>query len=233
MDKLAAPLMVVLAIGAYFLVNQQFKNVKQAVQQQQAAPVVLPKPVIPVVPPFQPFKVNNPFAPRPEEPEPAEDDFTPVPFESANGFYRANFPGGKPKHLSFPLFQVKVHCYRIAKQVATFEVNYYDSGWREGETTRTPQQWLKRIHALQIGGMHAREETYREVMIDDRIPGAEFEALFLKGDKPQMWVGKTYLVGRDIVTASCYGDAGVVSLRGPEFLKSFLLTHKAIEAAKE
>ncbi|MFO0824062.1 MAG: hypothetical protein U0792_13275 [Gemmataceae bacterium] len=233
MEKFAAPLMVVLAIGAYYLVNEQFRKVQQNMPQGQfkVNPVQIPQPVMPPIQ-FKPIQPFNPFAEKAEEPEPAEDNFTPTPFETANGYCKAVFPGGKPKVLSFPLFGVKVTRAMIRKQVATFEVSYYDSNWREGTTAGTPRQWLAYRHARQLEAMHAREEIHRPVMFEEVIPGIEFEALFLKDNKPQMWVGKTYLIGQDIYTASVYGDASVVALRGPEFLKFFTLTDKAAQAAK-
>ncbi|VTU00187.1 unnamed protein product [Gemmataceae bacterium] len=230
MDKIAIPVAIVLAFVGYKLIGDQFKKIQDA---QKNAPPVVVQPAAPAIPgpglkpiptvQFQPF---NPFARRPPVPEPAADDFTPVPFEAHDGLYAVKFPGRKPTSVQFPVFETVVIRHHVPKPETLFEIDDYDCGWDAAGRPGTAREWLKKAHQNQLDGMSAREEATKELTVGD-VPGIAFEALYSKDDRVRAWYGKVYLVGSRLVTVSVYGDPNVVAQRAYPFLGSFELTPKA------
>jgi len=228
MDKIAIPIAVVLAIGAYMLLGEQFKKVREA-PPPQLTPVANSLPVMPEFKPIQltPFQPFNPFAKQAPPPEPAANDFTPITFDDPNKNYRVAFPGRKPTRVSFPIVKVMVTRCTVPKPNMMFEVDDYDSGWDAAKRRGTARQWLTKCYKSQLEGMHASETASQEIIFSNEIPGIEFEALYLKDDKTQSWIGRTYLVGSHLYSISVYGDPGIVSVRARAFLDSFDLAPKA------
>lgn len=225
MDKLAIPVVVVLGLLGYYLINEQFKKVKD---QRKDMPELVAKQIVPSLPDFKPvppvqFQPFNPFAPQPPVPEPAADNYAPVAFESLDGLYAAKFPGRKPTSARFPLLGVVVTRHQVPKPETLFEIDDYDSGWDAAGRPGTAREWLKKAHQSQLDGLEAREEATKELLTGD-VPGIAFEALYSKDDKVRAWYGKVYLVGSRLVTVSVYGDPTVVSQRAYPFLGSFELT---------
>jgi len=227
MDKLALPIVVVLGIGAYLLIGEQFKKIREtAPQQLKVNPVEFKAPVIPTIPTIKPFQPFNPFAKQAPPPEPAADDFTPIAFESSNKMYRAKFPGRKPTRTSFPIVKVMVTRYTVPKPDTIFEINEYDSGWDAAKRPGTAREWLKKRHQDQLDGMHAREEFAKELTVGKDVPGLAFEALYEKDGKPQAWWGRVYLVDSQLYTVSVYGNPALVGFRAIPFLESFSFMSK-------
>ncbi len=225
MDKYALPVVVVLGIGAYLLIGEQFKKLREAPAPQiQVNPAVIPSgPVIPAFQPIPPINFNNPFAKQGPPPEPAADDFTSVAFEAPNKMFRATFPGRKPTQETV---LIKATRYSVPKPGTMFEINEYDSGWRAAKRPGTAREWLQKCHQDQLTGMHAREESATSLLVAARYPGIEFEALYFKDDKAQAWFGRVYLIDSQLYTASVYGDPAVVNFRAIPFLDSFKFTSK-------
>ncbi|MCE9566614.1 MAG: hypothetical protein K8U57_31715 [Planctomycetes bacterium] len=229
MDKFALPLVVLLGIGAYFLVGEQFRKLREAPPPAQMNPVVIQTPQMP---PFQPIKLEpfptvNPFAKQAPSPEPAANDFTPISFDDPNKKFRVSFPGRKPTRVSFPIIKVVITRYTVPKPNMMFEIDEYDSGWDAAKRRGTARDWLTKCYKNQLEGMHASETTSKEIMFGEMIPGIEFEALYVKDEKTQVWIGRTYLVGSQLYSASVYGDPGIAAFRAPAFLDSFDLAPKA------
>lgn len=234
MEKLALPVVVVLGILGYHLIGEQFKMIRA---NRQELPQVVAKQIVPTLPEFKPvpavqFQPFNPFTPRTPDAEPAADDYSPVAFESADGFYRAAFPGRKPTTATFSILPntPKITRHQVPKPETVFEIDDYDSGWNAAGRPGTAKAWLKKCHQSQLDGMHAREEAAQDVTVHS-VPGIAFEALYSKDDKVRAWYGKVYLVGSRLVTVSVYGDPNVVNQRAYPFLGKFELTHKGLDAA--
>lgn len=225
MDKFAVPVMIVLAIVAYALIDEQFKKVRQAVPAAQ--PIKVPGLQVPVAPKFEPF---NPLA---KAAPPAEDDFTPVPFTDPSGAFKVSFPARKPDRVTFPVLVegCRVTRYSVDRLGSTFEVAVYDSGWDAAGRKGTAREWLKKCHRDQLDGMNAGEEVAKELTVGNGVPGIAFAALCSKGGRPWAWHGRVYLVGSQLYTASAYGDVNLVNFRAPAFLDTFELTPKASGSA--
>jgi hypothetical protein len=227
MDKYLIPIVVVLGIGAYLLIGEQFKKIREAPPPElQANPLGLPN-----AQPLQPVQIpqfNSPFAKQGPPPEPAADDFTPVTFDDPHKKFRVAFPGRTPTHDMLPSpdpkLRVVVTRYAVPKPGTMFEIDEYDSGWDAVKRRGAAREWLKKCYRNQLDGIHANETMAKDITVHETIPGIEFEALYTKDEKTQVWAGRMYLVGSRLYSVSVYGDPSIVSLQAPAFLGSFELS---------
>ena len=221
MDKLAFPLAAVGLVAAYFLL-QQFKEVT-TVGQAQLPPVT----VTPVITPAVQWPLQ-----QQQTREPAPDDFTPVAFDDPQGWFRVSFPGKKPYTGPLANFgQSRTTRYQVERKNVTFEVSYYDSGWRTGRARSTAREWLLQCYEGQFKGRAADEFTRVEIAPADAIPGLAFEAYFDKNGESLRWSGQIFLVEPHIYTVSVYGHGTPVVRHAPAFLNSFSFTQKATDRA--